>query len=177
MQGVVFLEFLDMAADRFGADVLDRTLEMANLESGGEYEDAETYDPRELPRLVSALAKQTGRPTPEVMRAFGRHLFARLLERQPALGGDGSPKEKWSRLDTMLPAAGLPGRQGHGAGLPTFAHRTGEGGTLELRCEVPKALADLADEFVVAAIERLGPVASKEILGDATTVHVRLLIG
>ena len=176
MQGVVFLEFLDMAGGRFGADVLDRTLEMANLESGGEYEEADAYDPRELPRLVSALAKQTGRPTPEVMRAFGRHLFARLLERQPALGGEGSPQEKWSRLDAMLPAAGPAGRQGHGSGLPTFTHRT-VGGALEVRCEVPKALADLADEFVLAAIERLGPVTSRENLGDAATMDMRLLIG
>jgi hypothetical protein len=176
MQGVVFLEFLDMAAGRFGAGVLDRTLEMAGLESGGDYDDAETYDPRELPRLVSALAKQTGRPSVEVMRAFGRHLFTRLLERRPALGADGSAREKWSRLDTMLPPAGPPTRQGSGSGLPGFAQRTTDDGALELRCDVPKALADLADEFLVAAIEGLGPVASKDVGGDGTTVLLRLTI-
>jgi hypothetical protein len=177
MQGVVFLEFLDMAAGRFGGVVLERALELAGLESRGEYEESESYDPRELPRLVGALAKQTGRPAPDLMRAFGRHLFSLLAQRQPGLVDGGTPVERWSRLSAMLPPAGPAASQEKGSGLPTFVRHASGADGLEVHYDVAKTLADLADEFVVAAGERLGPVAAKDVTADGATVHVRLSIG
>ena len=175
MQGAVFLELLDMAAARFGAGAIDRALELADLESGGDYEEKGEYDPRELSRLIGALAKRTGLPAADLMRAFGRHLFLRVAKRQGNLA-DGSATERWARLTAMLPHDG-PSPPKHSTGLPLLEHRQVDGGRLEIRYEVTRVLADLVDGFVAAASERLGPVTEKEVSGDAAVVRGRLLVG
>jgi len=78
MKGIVFTEFVDMVDARFSADMVDDIIDDAVLPSGGAYTAVGTYDHAELVALVSALSRRTGVAVPDLVRAFGRHLFGRF---------------------------------------------------------------------------------------------------
>ena len=84
MKGVVFTEFLEMVEDKFSADLVDEIIEESNLNSGGVYTTVGTYDHGEMIQLVGELEKRTGVAAPDLLRAFGEHLFGRFAENFPA---------------------------------------------------------------------------------------------
>ena len=68
-----------------GLPVLDEVLQQAQLPSGGAYTSIGTYDWRELAQLATLLAAQTGTTVPELLRGYGRHLFAVFAREYPQL--------------------------------------------------------------------------------------------
>lgn len=78
MKGIVFTEFVDMVEARFSADMVDDIIDDAALPSGGVYTAVGTYDHAELVSMVVALSQRTGVAVPDLVRAFGRHLFGRF---------------------------------------------------------------------------------------------------
>ncbi|MGB0749567.1 MAG: heme NO-binding domain-containing protein [Magnetospiraceae bacterium] len=84
MLGVVFTEFMDLVADKFGADMVDDILEDVNPESDGAYTAVGTYDYTEMVALVSALSARTGTPVAALQQIFGENLLERFLQRYPA---------------------------------------------------------------------------------------------
>jgi hypothetical protein len=85
MKGVVFTEFLEMVEERFSEEVADQIIEACELPSGGSYTAVGTYDHGEMVQLVAALSAATGAPVPDLLRAFGRHLFHRFVGIYPQL--------------------------------------------------------------------------------------------
>jgi hypothetical protein len=83
MKGIVFREFLEMVEEAFGMDVADRIIEESELPSGGAYTSVATYDHHEILTLVGKLHEQTQVPVPDLVRAFGRHLFHRFVALYP----------------------------------------------------------------------------------------------
>lgn len=83
MKGIVFREFLDMVESKFGMEVVDRIIEEADLPSGGAYTSVATYDHNEILQLVGQLHRATGVPAPDLVRAFGHHLFGRFHSLYP----------------------------------------------------------------------------------------------
>lgn len=83
MKGVVFTEFLEMMDERFGPEVTERVIEACALAGGGAYTAVGTYDHRELMALVSALGREVGLGVPDLMKAYGRHLFGRFVRLYP----------------------------------------------------------------------------------------------
>jgi hypothetical protein len=83
LKGLVFTEFLEMVDARFSLETSERILEMSDLPSGGIYTSVGTYDFQEMASLVVNLSRETGIPAPDLLQAFGRHLFARFLELFP----------------------------------------------------------------------------------------------
>ncbi len=79
MKGLVFSQFIDMVEERFGPDLVERIIEGSDLASGGVYSSLGTYDFEELARLVASLSEATGTPAPALIKAFGVHLFGRLV--------------------------------------------------------------------------------------------------
>ena len=84
MKGIVFTEFVDMVEARFSADMVDDIIDDAALPSGGAYTAVGTYDHAELVSLVGALSRRTGTSVPDLVRAFGRHMFGRFHAGYPA---------------------------------------------------------------------------------------------
>jgi Haem-NO-binding len=84
MKGVVFTEFLDMVEAKFSADMVDDIIDDAKLESGGAYTAVGTYPHAEMVALGVALAQRSGLSLPELLRAFGEHLFGRFAVVYPA---------------------------------------------------------------------------------------------
>lgn len=83
MKGLVFSQFIDMVEERFGPDLLERIIAACDLPSGGVYSSLGTYDFEEMASLVNALSRETGSPPSALIKAFGVHLFGRLVKLYP----------------------------------------------------------------------------------------------
>lgn len=83
MKGVVFTEFLDMVEDAYSADMVDDIVDAADLPSGGAYTAVGTYDHAEMAKLVIELSKRTDANVPDLLKAYGRHLFTRFFVGYP----------------------------------------------------------------------------------------------
>ena len=84
MKGIVFTEFLEMIAEQFSADMVDDIIEDAKPPSGGAYTAVGTYEHTEIVALLLALAKRTQIAPPDLLQAFGRHLFGRFVQGFPS---------------------------------------------------------------------------------------------
>lgn len=85
MKGIVFREFLEMVENQFGPEVGDRIIEESHLPSGGAYTTVGSYDHQEMLQLVHQLSLATGIAAPDLVRAFGQHLFGRFVASYPQL--------------------------------------------------------------------------------------------
>ena len=83
MKGVIFTEFLDMVEDRFSPEIADQIIEQTEPASGGAYTAVGTYDHAEIVAMVVALSEEADLPVPDLLRAFGQHLFGQLADRHP----------------------------------------------------------------------------------------------
>jgi hypothetical protein len=79
MLGMVFCELLEMIEQRFSFDVADAVLARAGL--NGSWTAVGNYDDADLVSLVVALSAETGVPVPELLRAYGHHLFGVFRDR------------------------------------------------------------------------------------------------
>ncbi len=80
MKGMVFTEFLDFVAERFGDNMVDDIIEASAPPSGGAYTAVGTYSHGEMVGLCGALAERTAVPVGDLVRDFGDRLsdtFAR----------------------------------------------------------------------------------------------------
>jgi hypothetical protein len=84
LKGIVFTEFLDMASQRFGDDLVDDMIDDAKPPHGGAYTSVETYPHTEMVALVSSMAHRTGLAVDALLEVFGRHLFGRFYVRYPS---------------------------------------------------------------------------------------------
>lgn len=83
MKGLVFSEFLEFVEDRYSPEMVDDIIETTDLPSGGIYTSVGTYRHHELLYLVAALSEMSNVPAPDLVRAFGHHLFRRLVTSYP----------------------------------------------------------------------------------------------
>ena len=75
MKGIVFTEFSTMVEEKFGFEVLDDIIMRSGIASGGSYTAVGTYPHEEMIALVVALSETTGIAVPDLVKAFGAHLF------------------------------------------------------------------------------------------------------
>jgi hypothetical protein len=161
MKGVVFTEFLDMVEDTFSADVVDDIIEGAALPSGGVYTAVGTYPHAELGKLVIQLSQRTGAKVPELLRAYGRHLFGRFLAGYPIFFKD--VRDSFGFLQTieglvhvevrkLYPAAELPSLQS--------CERTADSQTLIYRSS--RHMHDLALGLIQGAALHYGQAVAVE---------------
>jgi Haem-NO-binding len=83
MKGVVFTEFLEMVEDHFSLRMVDEIIEEAAVPSAGAYTAVGTYPHEEMVALVTALSRRSGMALPDLLHAFGRHLFGRFVRLYP----------------------------------------------------------------------------------------------
>jgi len=103
MKGIVFTEFLEMVEERFSPALADRIITAANLPSGGAYTAVGTYDQGEMWSLVIELGKASGIAVPQLMQAFGEHLFHRFTIGYPSyFHGVASTLDFLQSLETVV---------------------------------------------------------------------------
>lgn len=143
MKGIVFTEFMDMMEDVLPVEAADRVLQAAALPHGGAYTAVGTYDHHEMLRLVTALSTETGTPVPELVRAFGRHLFGRFTALYPGLfAGIADTRGFCRRLDGYIHVEVR--KLYPDAELPRFLVAEGDGGELRMTYRSTRPFADLA---------------------------------
>lgn len=103
MKGIVFTEFLEMVEDKFGYEVTEQMVSNANLPSNGAYTSVGTYDHSEMYSLIGELHKSTQIPVPDLMHAYGLHLFSALASAYaPMLKGIENAFQMLSSVDEVI---------------------------------------------------------------------------
>ncbi|MFT5464266.1 MAG: hypothetical protein ACI8QS_003160 [Planctomycetota bacterium] len=155
MKGVVFTEFLEMVEEAHGLVVVDRVIEGAALESGGVYTSVGTYDHTELLALVTNLAAEVKVPIPDLVRAYGEHLFGVFKKGHPAFfEGVSSAFDFLSQVDNHIHVEVR--KLYPGAELPTFTAEFPKAGTMELTYQSPRPLADFARGLIDGCVSEFG---------------------
>ena len=85
MKGIVYTEFLEMVETKFSIELAEQIIEGCELPSGAVYTAVGTYDHHELLQLVAQLSDVTGIKVPDLVQAFGQHLFGRFFVSYPHL--------------------------------------------------------------------------------------------
>ena len=85
MKGVIFTEFIDLVEQLYGLETVDAILIDADLPNGGAFTRVGTYDHTHIVTLVTLLSDRVGTPVPDLLKAYGEHLFARLASGHPAI--------------------------------------------------------------------------------------------
>ena len=83
MKGAIFVDFIEMVEELYSYDMVDQIILDNTLASGGAYTAVGTYSHVEMLKLVTSLSKRTDIAVPDLVFAFGKNLFYRLIERYP----------------------------------------------------------------------------------------------
>jgi hypothetical protein len=75
MKGVIFTEFLAFIEQKFDLLMVDHLISATRPASGGAYTAVGTYEAGELMAMVIELSRKLGVPVPDLVKAFGGHLF------------------------------------------------------------------------------------------------------
>jgi hypothetical protein len=83
MKGVVFTEFLEFIEDKFGFDVSDKMIEDSSLSTDGIFTQAGNYPFDDLFNMIVNLSKITKVEVSDLVKAYGIHLFSKLITIYP----------------------------------------------------------------------------------------------
>ncbi len=151
MKGIVFTELIEMVENDLGIDIADRMITGAHTPSGGAYTSVGTYDHAELIRMVISLAHETDIPVPDLVQAFGRHLFTRFHELYPQFFHDiESAIDFLPLIETYIHVEVR--KLYPDAELPSFTSEMNEG-VLEFTYSSTRPFADLAEGLVRACVD------------------------
>lgn len=173
MKGLVFTTFYSHCEEAWGADLLDDVIEDADLPNKGAYTSVGTYPFEDMGALVTALARRTGQPLPQLLEGFGRFCFARWVSYVPEHFAD---KDLFDILAGIDAFHELEVRKLYpDAELPSFKVESRDDHTLVLRYFSCKPLADLAAGVIDGAAAHLGETVRIKHwpVTDGTEAHVR----
>ena len=177
MKGVVFTEFLELAEQRFGLEVVDRIIQQSHLQSDGAYTSVGTYDDGELLQLVTHLSRASGIPVPTLVKTFGKHLFNTFAAAYPHLWkGIRSAPDFLSKVEGFIHMEVQ--KLYPDAKLPRIEFTELEEETWELRYTSTRPFADLAAGLIEACIEYFGEEISvlRENIGHQDGTSARFLL-
>ena len=155
MKGVVFTEFLEMVEEKFSPETADQIIERSELASGGSYTSIGTYDHHELLQLVTQLSTEIGVPVPDLVRAFGKHLFGRFFQGFPQFfQGVKSTFEFLPQVEHFVHVEVL--KLYPDAELPHFDCATEGSGRLTMTYKSTRPFAHFAEGLIMGCIEHFG---------------------
>jgi len=155
MKGIVFREFIDFVEEQAGYDIVDEMIERADPPSGAAYTAVGKYDWREMVDLVSALSDITSAPVPDLIRAFGTHLFGRLKTAYPQfLQGPTSAFEFLETIENEIHVEVL--KLYPDAELPTLDVRKENDGTMLIGYSSCRPFGDLCIGMIEGCAEHFG---------------------
>lgn len=155
MKGVVFTEFLGMVEQTFSADMVDDIIDDARLSSGGAYTAVGTYPHDEMVAMVVALSNRSGLPVPDLVRAFGQHLFGRFVHAYPSFfDGVTDTFQFLAGIEDIIHAEVL--KLYPDAELPRFDVEHHDDRSLTLLYHSPRHFEDLAEGLILGSIDHFG---------------------
>ena len=182
MKGMVFTEFLEMVEARWSPDLADELLESTQLASGGHYTAVGTYGHEELVALVRGLSARVGAEVPDLVRAFGQHMFGRFVQGYPVFFEKTDDAfEFLSRIEDVIHVEVL--KLYPDAQLPRFDVEGGEGGeggdggdgTMTLVYRSSRHFEDLAHGLIEGCLAHFGERAriERDAIVDAVGPGIR----
>lgn len=159
MKGVVFTAFNDLVEQEFGIAVWEELLEAVNPDSHGIYTAVEDFPDDEMVAMLGELSKRTGIPAEELLRVFGKFLFA-VLARRHAVFVDQQPDffEFLSSID------GVIHKEVHklyeNPHLPVMDAKALDENTLQVSYRSPRKLCHLAVGLIEGAADHYASTVS-----------------
>lgn len=151
MKGIVFTELIEMVEQDLGIEIADRMIASANTETAGAYTTVGTYDHAELLRLVVSLSEETKISVPDLVQAFGKHLFGRFHELYPQFfAGSNSAIDFLPLVESYIHVEVR--KLYPDAELPSFDCAS-DGGSLSMTYRSKRPFADLAEGLILACVE------------------------
>lgn len=177
MKGVVFTEFLTFIESQFGIEMVDHLITSTEPESGGAYTSVGTYNAGELFAMVVELSKKTDAPVPDLVKAFGGHLFKHFTVAHAAtLGNVTTSEQLLSQVENRIHVEVR--KLYPDAELPTIGFEQVSDKVSHVMYSSKRPLADLAEGLIESSIEHFGdPITlSREDLepGDGTQARFTL---
>lgn len=165
MKGIVFAEFLEFVEEQFSPEMSDRLIETSDLPSQGVYTSVGTYPREEMVTLVTNLSSLVGVPAPDLLKAFGKHLFGQFLVKFPAFfEGVATSFEFLSHVENVVH---LEVRKLYpDAELPSFSCTFPDDRRMEMIYESKSNLPDLAEGLILACLEHFGGGVKLSRKGD-----------
>ncbi|TWT89475.1 heme NO-binding domain-containing protein [Stieleria varia] len=159
MKGIVFTELIEMVEADLGIEIADRMIQSADTQNDGAYTAVGTYDHAELIRLVIALSQETGVPVPDLVRAFGRHLFSRFNTLYPQFfQGVESALDFLPLIETYIHVEVR--KLYPDAELPSFECEKTSDGVLTMTYQSSRPFADLAEGLILACVDHFDDVVA-----------------
>ena len=87
MKGIVFIEFNQRVEAHFAPEIADRIIMEAAPASAAAYTAVGACEHQQLIDRVASLSRETGIPTNELVKTFGRHLAQRFSAPYPTFFG------------------------------------------------------------------------------------------
>lgn len=151
-----------MVEEKFGLETIDDLIEGSDLASGGSYTAVGTYPHTEMVTMVMRLSEQKNIPVPQLLNAFGHHLFHTFHKNYPGFfAGVEHPFDLLQQIDNHIHVEVK--KLYPDAELPRFeTRREGDKMTMIYRSE--RKMADLAQGLIEAASEKFNSPLNIEMV-------------
>lgn len=176
MKGIIFTEFIEMVESRFGYGLMDEIIESSNLPSRGIYTAVGTYSHTEMVQLVTELSTRIQKPTNELLKNYGQHLFKVLANSYPHFFENISNAfDFFEQIDAYIHFEVQ--KLYPDAELPKFETKRIDENTLEMLYLSERKMADLAEGLIIATLEfytEKASVSKENINSDGSVVKFRI---
>ena len=171
MKGIIFTELVEMVEARFGLETADVMLEPEGLDSAGAYTATGVYAHGEMVLLLTRLSASTGLSVPQLLQAYGEHLFERLRALFPVFFQH--PRDAFEFLATVDDVVHVEVLKLYpDAELPSFVCERLDERNMRLTYSSPRGLADLARGLISSCCRSYGEqieIADTDLSGGTMT--------
>ncbi len=176
MKGMIFTEFMEMVEATWSLDMVDTLIDRSQVASGGAYTSVGSYPHEEFIALVTALSKETATPIPDLIRAYGKHLFGRFALAYPRFFQGASGAFRFlSGIESVIHADVR--KLYPDAETPTFEVERGDN-TLILTYFSEHPFADLAHGLIDGCVAHFGEdiEVRREAVADLPGAQARFIL-
>jgi hypothetical protein len=177
MKGVIFTEFLAFIEQKFDLLMVDHLITATQPASGGAYTAVGKYDVGELMAMVIELSRKLSVPVPNLIKAFGGHMFQHFVSSHSLTMGDAGSTE--GLLASVNNRIHIEVRKLFpDAELPTIGFEQIDPQTSVVLYRSKQPLADLAEGLITASIDHFNePITIKrEDLPPRNGTHVKFTL-
>lgn len=152
MLGIIFTNLVEMIETTISYEMADEILEEANLSSDGIFTSVGHYPLEDVVEIVTLLSQKTEIPPDELIFAFGKYLFVKLIEgHKHIVRPDADLFDLLAELDSNIHVEVL--KLYPNATLPTFTVVKREKEMIDMIYQSPRQLETLASGLIHGGAE------------------------
>ena len=155
MKGAVYIAFNELVENEMGLDIWEALLQQVQPASQGIYTSVEDYPDDELFAMVEKLSELVQQPIAELVRYFGRHLFAALSAKYPMFVQNETDFFQFlASIDDVIHKEVR--KLYDNPNLPDLRCDPVQGNTLVMHYHSPRRLCILAEGLIAGAAQHYG---------------------